>query len=88
MLSILEGFLEEAREMVSPLRNPIVRQDKSCHGADVATGQPSLCGGQGTPPACPLASGTFLGSAEGSWQAHLPWSFPWGHYPQLHFFKN
>ena len=40
------------------------------------------------PPACPLASGTFLGSAEGSWQAHLPWSFPRGHYPQLHFFKN
>lgn len=85
VLSIQEGFLEEAREMVSPLRNPIVRQDKSCHSADVATGQPSLCGGQGTPQ---HASGTFLGSAEGSWQAHLPWSFPRGHYPQLHFFKN
>ena len=59
MLSILEGFLEEGREMVSPLRNPIVRQDKSCHGADVATGQPSLCGGQGTPQRVPLLAAPF-----------------------------
>ena len=59
MLPILEGFLEEARETASPLRNPTVRQEKSCRSADVASGQPSSCGWQDTPQHALLLAAPF-----------------------------
>lgn len=69
-------------------RNPNVRQGKSCLGAEVAAGQPSLCGWPGFPqvPALPAAPSWALQEVAG--QLIFRGIFPWGHYLQVHCFRN
>ena len=86
MLSILEGFLEEAREKVF-----ITVEEPYCKEGQIL----SQCrGGYWTAllvwlarlsPASPLASSTFPGSVGGGWRVDLPWKLSPGPLPATTF---